>query len=391
MSKNLIGGRVPAFFTRRRARHPLRRHTALFAAALALLFSTAHTARGQAPGTAVKPPLKVAFVYVSPIGEAGWTFQHDQGRLAMERVLGAQVKTTVVESVAEGADSERVMRDLASQGHKLIFATSFGYLEPALRVAADLPDVKFEHAGGYKTAPNLNTYNARYYEGRYLAGLVAGATSKTGVAGYVAGFPVPEVIQGINAFTLGMRAVRPDAQVRVLWLDSWFDPAREREAAFTLAGQGADVLTNHSASPAVALAAEEKGTRFIGYQSDMRKFAPKAQLTAVVHQWGGYYTRVAESVLAGAWKPQPVWGGMKEGFIALAPLSDEVPKDAAALVQRRQSDIVHGRFHPFSGRIVDNSGRERQATGVMKDEAIATMDWFVQGVQGSLSTKQPGR
>lgn len=329
-------------------------------------------------------PLKVGFVYVSPIGDAGWTWQHDQGRLAMERALAGTVQTTAVEAVSEGPDAERVMRDLVSQGHRLIFATSFGYLEPALRVARDFPNVRFEHAGGYKTATNLNTYNARHYEGRYLAGLVAGAASKSGIVGYVAGFPVPEVIQGINAFALGLRAVNPNAQVRVLWLDTWFDPARERDAAFALVGQGADVLTHHSASPAVALAAEEKRVRLIAYHSDMRKFAPTMQLTAVTHRWGGHYTRVAKAVQDGSWKAQPVWGGLADGFVALAPLGDDVSKETAALVQRRQADIVAGRFHPFGGRLVDNAGAVRHTGGPMKDDTIAAMNWFVQGVQGSL-------
>jgi basic membrane protein A len=330
------------------------------------------------------PPLKVGFVYVSPIGDAGWSYQHDLGRRAMEQALGSQVQTTVVESVAEGPDAERVMRDLAAQGHRLIFATSFGYLEPALRVASDFPAVKFEHAGGYKTAPNLNTYNARYYEARYLAGLLAGRQSKSGVAGYVAGFAVPEVIQGINAFTLGMRAANPKAQVKVLWLNTWFDPAREREAALTLIHQGADVLTNHSGSTAVAQAAEEQGVILVAYQSDMRRIAPHAQLTAVVHQWGGYYTQVAQSVLSGRWKPQPVWGGMKEGFITLAPLNPGVPKDVAALLASRRAAIVAGTLKPFSAPLVDSNGRTRLREGTLDDAAIATMNWFVQGVVGTL-------
>jgi basic membrane protein A len=338
----------------------------------------------QAPAQAPAPPLKVGFVYVTPVFEAGWTRQHDEGRLAMEKALGDRVTSTVVESVAEGPDAERVMRDLARQGHRLVFATSFGYLEPALRVAAEFPDVKFEHAGGHKTAVNVNTYNARYYEGRYLAGLLAGRMSRSGVAGYVAGFPVPEVIQGINAFALGMRAANPKAQVRVLWLNTWFDPQKEREAALTLVNQGADLLTNHSASPAVAQAAEEKGVMLIGYQSDMRRFAPTAQLTAVVHQWGGYYTRVAQSVLAGTWKAQPAWGGMKDGFIALAPLSAAVPKNIAAEVEAKRRAIVAGALKPFAGRLVDNDGRVRQEGGALDDGAIATMNWFVQGVVGRL-------
>lgn len=346
--------------------------------------ASASLAAAAAATFAQQPPLKVGFVFVSPIGEVGWTYQHNQGRLAMEQALGGRVQTTVVESVAEGPDSERVMRELASTGHQLIFATSFGYLEPALRVAAEFPAVKFEHAGGYKTAPNLNTYNARYYEGRYLAGLVAGHTSKSGVAGYVAGFPVPEVVQGINAFALGMRAVNPTATVRVLWLNTWFDPGKEREAALSLINQGADVLTNHSASPAVALTAEEKGVKLLAYQSDMRKFAPKAQLAAVTHHWGGYYTQVAKSVLAGTWQPKPVWGGLKDGFVQLSALSPALPKPVVQALDKRRADIVAARFAPFSGRLVDQNGQARLASGSLTDAQIATMDWFVEGVVGSL-------
>jgi basic membrane protein A len=341
------------------------------------------------PATAQTPaPLKVGFVYVSPIGDAGWTHQHNLGRLAMEKALGAQVSTTAVEAVAEGADSERVMRDLVAQGHQLIFATSFGYLDPALRVAADHPGVVFEHAGGFKTAKNLNTYNARFYEARYLAGLLAGKTSKSGIAGYVAGFPVPEVVQGINAFALGMRAANPKAQVKVVWLNTWFDPPREREAATSLIHQGADVLANHSGSPAVPQTAQahfaSKGVRVIAYQSDMRRHAPDAQLTAIVHQWGAYYTRVAEAVRKGTWRPVPVWGGMKDGFIGFAPFARDVPAEVVAMVKAREADIVQGRLHPFSGRIVDNTGAVKQAGGTMDDSAIASMNWFVDGVTGSL-------
>jgi basic membrane protein A and related proteins len=334
------------------------------------------------PSGAAELP-KVAFVYVSPVGDAGWTYQHDQGRQAMERALG--LKASVVEGVAEGADAERVMRDLATQGHGLIFATSFGYLEPALRVAAEFPAVRFEHAGGYKTAANLNTYNARFYEGRYLAGLLAGKSSASGVAGYVAGFPLPEVVQGINAFTLGMRAANPKAQVKVIWLNAWYDPPREREAALTLINQGADVLTHHSGSPAVPQTAEEKGVKLIAYTSDMSRFAPKAQLAAVTHHWGAYYTQVAKRVQNGSWRAQPVWGGLKDGMVKLSAISPALPKSTRALLDQRRQDIVAGRFQPFAGRLVDNHGRERQPGGaVMNDATIATMDWFVDGVQGSV-------
>ena len=340
----------------------------------------------QAPAT--KLPLKVAFVYVSPIGDAGWTFQHEQGRLAMQKALGDQVASSAVEAVAEGPDSERVLRDLAAQGNRLIFATSFGYLEPTLRVAADHPDVKFEHAGGYKTAANVNTYNARYYEARYLAGLLAGKTSRSGIAGYVAGLPVPEVVQGINAFAIGMREANPAATVKVLWLNTWFDPAREREAAQSLINQGADVLTNHSGSPAVPQTAQAnfkaKGVRAIAYQSDMSRYAPDAQLAAVTQHWGGYYTRVARAALARTWKPEPYWGGMKDGVVQLSPIARDVSAATLALVDARRAQIVAGRFQPFTGPLVDNEGKVRLARGTLDDAAISTMNWFVRGVAGSV-------
>jgi basic membrane protein A and related proteins len=354
MSKNLIRGRLLA--------------------SMFFLFSIAASAE----------PLKIGFVYVSPIGQAGWTYQHDQARQAMQRALGDNVTTSFVEAVPEGADAERVMRDLAAQGTQLIFATSFGYLEPALRAATDLPAVKFEHAGGYKTAANLNTYNARFYEGRWLAGWLAGKSSQSGVAGYVAGFPVPEVVQGINAFTLGMQAANPKATVRVLWLNTWFDPPKEREAAFALISGGADVLTNHSGSPAVPQAAEEKGVKLIGYQSDMSTHAPNAQLAAVTADWSGYYTRVAQTVMAGTWRAQPVWGGIKDGMVKLAALSPSVPATVRKELAAREKLLLTGKAGPFTGRLVDQAGSVRQQGGTMSDAEIARMDWFVQGVSGTL-------
>ena len=338
---------------------------------------------------AADPPLVVGFVYVSPIGEAGWTYQHELGRRELERALGARVKTVFVESVAEGPDAERVMRDLVvAQGAKLVFATSFGYLDPALRVAAEFPGVRFEHAGGYKSAPNLATYDARYYEARWLAGWLAGKASKTGVAGYVAGFPVPEVVQGINAFTLGMRAANPGARVRVLWLNTWFDPARERDAAQSLIDQGADVLTHHSGSPAVAQTAQanfkSRGVRVVPYPSDMRAFAPDAQLAAIEHRWGGFYTRAAESVIAGTWQPVPVWGGIASGMVDIAALDPQLPASVRAAVQARRAEIVAGTFKPFSAPLLDNAGVVRLAKGTLADAQIKAMDWFVEGVIGSV-------
>ncbi|MEY8877624.1 MAG: BMP family ABC transporter substrate-binding protein [Leptothrix sp. (in: b-proteobacteria)] len=351
--------------------------TGLGAAAAA----SATTAARLAPP---RVPLKVAFVYVSPIGSAGWTYQHHMGRLKMENSLGDAVKTSHVENVAEGPDAERVMRDLAAQGNQLIFATSFGYLEPALKVAQEFPGVAFEHMGGYKTAPNLNTYNARFYEGRYLAGMVAGRMSKSGQAGYVAGFPIPEVIQGINAFTLGMRAANPKAQVKVVWLNTWFDPAREREAALALVNGGADTLTYHSGSTAVPQLAEEKGVNLLGYQSDMRDIAPTAQLTSVTHDWGARYTAVARAVIEGKWKVQPFWGGVREHVIRMAPFSPRVPADVQHQVVDVERSMAAGRLHPFSGRIVDQAGKVRQNAGRLSDAELMKMDYFVQGVVGTL-------
>jgi basic membrane protein A len=356
------------------------------AASAAVLAASAPA--GLAPAAA-KAPLVVGFVYVTPVGEAGWTYQHELGRREVERALGARVRTIAVESVAEGADAERVMRDLvAQQGATLVFATSFGYLEPALRVAAEFPQARFEHAGGYKAAPNLATYDARYYEARWLAGWLAGRTSKSGVAGYVAGFPVPEVVQGINAFALGMRAANPRASVRVVWLNTWFDPAKERDAAQALIDQGADVLTHHSASPAVAQAAQanfrSRRVRVVAYPSDMRAFAPDAQLAAIVHRWGGFYTRVAERVIDGSWRPDPVWGGIASGMVDIDAVDASLAQDVRAGLQTRRAAIVAGTLAPFAAPLIDNAGSTRLARGALADADIKSMDWFVAGVVGSV-------
>jgi len=356
--------------------------------AWALLAGVAALAAGPARSA---DPLTVAFVYVSPVGEAGWTYQHELGRREMEKALGGRVRTIAVEGVAEGPDSERVLRDLARQGAGLVFATSFGYLEPALRVAAEFPAVRFEHAGGYRTAANLGTYDARYYEARWLAGFIAGSVSVTGTAGYVAAFPVPEVVQGLNAFALGMRAANPKATVRVLWLNTWFDPPRERAAAQALIDQGADVLTHHSGSPAVAQAAQanfrSRGVRVIPYPSDMSAFAPDAQVAAIVHRWGSFYTRTAERVLAGTWTPEPVWGGIASGMVDIAAVDPKLPSEVRAGVAARRAAIVAARFKPFSGRLVDNRGVLRLASGGLGDAQIRTMDWLVEGVVGNLSAR----
>jgi len=333
-----------------------------------------------------KSPVKAAFVYVTPVFDAGWTRQHDEGRKAVEKALGTAVKTTVVDNVAEGADSERVVRDLAQQGHDVIFTTSFGYMEPTLKVAKEFPNVKFESITGYKTDVNVSVANARYYEGRYLAGVAAGRMTQSNVAGYVAGFPIPEVLQGLNAFTLGMRSVNPKAQVKVIWLNSWFDPAKERDAAFTLFNQSVDVITFHTASNAVMVAAQERGKMAIAYHSDMRKVAPEAQLMAVTHEWGAYYTRRVTDVQKGQWRSGNVWAGLKEGMIRVGDFGPKLPAKVRDEIAKVQQDIVQGKRHPFQGPIADNEGKTIAAVGQkLSDVQILNMNYGVAGVVGKVS------
>ena len=344
--------------------------------------------KAEAPKAAAAPaapePLKVGFVYVSPVGDAGWTSQHHLGRGEMLKALGDKVTSTYVEKVPEGADAERVIRDLAQQGHKLIFTTSFGFMNPTLKVAEEFKDVKFEHATGYKTAANVNTYNARFYEGRYLAGMIAGRMTKTNTLGYVAAFPIPEVLQGINAFAVGARSVNPKAQVRVVWVNTWYDPGKERDAASALMGQGADVVTHHTDSTATVAAAEEKGRMAVAYHSNMAKYGPNAQLVAVTHHWGEYYTKRARAVLDGTWKVEPVWGGIREGMIKLEGLSDKLPKDLVDAVKAREDEMRKGAFHPFTGPVRSNDGKVVLDSGALSDEQLSKMDYYVEGVVGKV-------
>jgi basic membrane protein A and related proteins len=333
-------------------------------------------------------PLKVGFVYVSPVGDAGWTSQHHAGREQMMQALGDRVTTTFVEKVPEGADAERVIRDLAQQGHGLIFTTSFGFMNPTLKVAEEFKDVKFEHATGYKTADNVNIYSARFYEGRYLAGMIAGRMTKTNTLGYVAAFPIPEVLQGINAFALGARATNPKAQVRVVWVNSWYDPGKERDAANTLLGQGADLVTHHTDSTATVAAAEERGKMAIAYHSDMAKFGPNAQLAAVTHHWGDYYTQRARAVVDGTWAVAPIWGGIREGMIRLEGLSDKLPKDLLDAVRAREAEFRAGSFHPFTGPLRSNTGKVVHASGALTDEQLWKMDYYVDGVVGKVPSSR---
>ncbi len=330
-------------------------------------------------------PLKIGFVYVGPTGDAGWTYAHDEGRKYVVEQLGDKVETNYVESVAEGADAERVIHQLASKGHDLIFTTSFGYMNPTLKVAKRFPKVKFEHATGYKRAPNMGTYFTRAYQGRYLTGLVAGKMTKTNVLGYVASFPIPEVIRGINAFTKGAREVNPDVTVKVVWASTWYDPAKEREAAETLILQKADVLTQHTDSAAVIQAAEAKGAYAIGYHSDMSVYGPKAHLTSTVHKWGALYLAKAQAVIDGTWKSEDLWPGIAEGTTDLAPLNDAIPEDVKALVMAKKEAIRTGAARVFDGPVINQAGEVIVPAGqTMSDGDMLGFSWYVQGVEGKL-------
>ena len=351
-------------------------------------FFPASFAQAQTPAKSPIPstPVKAAFVYVSPIADAGWTHQHEAGRKEMMTALGDKaVQSTFVENVAEGADSERVIRDLAKSGNDIIFTPSFGYMEPTMRVAKEFPNVKFESITGYKRADNVSTANARYYEGRYLSGIIAGRMSKTGVAGFVAGFPIPEVMQGINAFTLGMRSVNPKAVVKVISLDVWFDPPKEREAAMALFNEGVDVVSFQTASTAIMAAAQERGKFAIGFHSNMNQVGPNAQLVAVTHQWGKYYADRVKAVADGSWKSQDVWGGVREGMIRLDGFNAAIPKTVRAEIDKRQRELATGKLHPFHAGatpILDNDGKVQIAAGkTLSDEQILQMNWLAEGVQ----------
>ncbi|MBR0567677.1 BMP family ABC transporter substrate-binding protein [Azoarcus sp. L1K30] len=331
-------------------------------------------------------PLRVGFVYVGPVGEAGWTYAHDLGRRAVEAAFPGKVKTTFIESVAEGADAERVIRSLAQDGHGLIFTTSFGYMDATLKVARQFPKGVFQHATGYKTAANLGTYDVRTYEGAYLAGVVAGRMSKSGKLGVVGSHPIPEVIRNINAYTLGARSVNPAASTRVIWVNSWFDPGKERQAALTLLAQGADVLMQNTDSPAVLQAAQEKGAYAFGWDSDMYAYGPKAQLAASEINWGVWYAKVVGEMLEGTFKPQQqVWYGLKEGAIDLGHLGDMLPSDVKQLVAERRQGIIDGSRPVFAGPLHDQGGKEIVAAGKdMDDKDKLAMNDYLAGVEGNV-------
>ena len=339
----------------------------------------------SAGGQAQSEPLKVGFIYVGPIGDHGWSYQHNEGRLAVEKALGDKVQTTYVEKVPEGADAQRVINQLANTGHKLIFTTSFGYMNATLQAAKKHPDVFFEHATGFKRANNVSTYSARFYEGRHVAGLIAGKMTKTNVIGYVGSFPIPEVVRGINAVAIAARSVNPDVKIKVVWVASWFDPGKEADAAKTLIDQGADIIMQHTDSPAPIQVAESRGVWSVGQASNMAAFGPKTQLTAIMDNWAPYYVSRVKAVLGGTWKSTDTWGGFKAGMVKLAPYNAAIPADVVALAEKARQGLIDGSVNAFAGPIKDQSGKIVVPAGqVASDKMLLGMNFYVEGVEGKL-------
>ncbi len=349
--------------------------TKTLGAVLALALATAAQAQDD--------PTKVGFIYVGPVGDFGWSYQHDQGRQAIEAEFGDAVETTFIESVPEGADAERVLRQMAQSGHDLIFATSFGFMNSIVNVAKQFPDVKFEHATGYQRLDNLATYSARFYEGRYVIGIIAGRMTTSNVIGYIAAYPIPEVVRGINAAYLGAKSVNPDVEFRVVWANTWFDPALEADAAATLIEQGADILMQHSDSTAAMTLAEERGIMAFGQASDMATSGPTAQLTAIVDNWAPYYTERVQKVIDGTWEATDTWGGIGSGMVELAPFSDRIPEEVQAEAQAAADAIAAGDLDPFTGPIARQDGSQWLAEGeVADDETLLGMNFYVEGLEG---------
>ena len=353
------------------------------AAAPATPAASAPAAAASAPKA---EPLKIAFAYVGPVGDGGWTFAHDNGRKALEKEFGDKIKTSFVESVPESADAERVIRDMVGQGNKLIFGTTFGYMETMLKVAADSKDVKLEHATGYKQAENLRTYDSRTYEGAYMAGVIAGKMTKTNTLGVVASVPIPEVVRNINSFTLGAQSSNPKIKTKVVWVNEWFNPPKETEAATSLINGGADVLFQNTDSPAVLKTAEAKGKRAFGWDSDMTAYGPKAHLASAVINWGPYYIKATKEALDGSWKGGTgAWWGVKEGAIDIVSIAEDVPAETKAKVAEVKKGLADGSFVIWKGPITDNTGKVQIAKDTAADDKfLGGLNFFVKGVEGKV-------
>ena len=358
----------------------MRRLIHLAGAALAVALGVSAAAAQEA-----QDKVKACWMYVGPIGDFGYSYQHHQGLLAVQEKFGDRVETAYLESVPEGPDAERALERLAREGCNIIFATSFGFQDAVQKVAKRFPDVKFEHATGFKQeSDNVALYNARFYEGRYILGQIAAKMSETGIAGYIVSFPIPEVIMGINAFMLGAQSVNPEFQVKIVWVNTWFDPGKEADAAKALFDQGADIIVQHTDSTAPLQIAEERGLHGFCQASDMIKFAPNAQYTSIVDDWAPYYTRRIQELLDGTWTNSNVWEGIKEGAVLMAPYTN-MPEDVAAAAEETEQRIASGEFHPFTGPIRNQAGEEMLAEGeVMDDATLLGMNWYVEGIDDQL-------
>jgi len=338
-------------------------------------------------GVQAAEKLKIGFVYVGPVGDFGWSYQHDQGRKAVEAKFGDKVETTYVENVPEGPDAERVIEQLARAGNKLIFTTSFGFMEPTLKVAKRNPKVMFEHATGFKREKNVATYNAKFHEGRYIIGQIAAKMSKTGTIGYIASFPIPEVISGINAMMLGAQSINPDMKIKIVWVNSWFDPAKEADAAKALIDQGADIIAQHTDSPAAMQAAESRGVKAFGQSSDMKAFGPNAQLTSIVDNWAPYYIERVKLMLDGKWATGNNWHGLDHGEVSMAPYTN-MPDDVKAMALATEASIKSGALNPFKGPIYKQDGTLAVKDGeALPDGQILSMNWYIKGIDD----KVPGQ
>ena len=358
-----------------------RQFNTILGASLAMAAGPASFRRAQA----AEEPLKVGFIYLGPVGDFGWTYQHDIARKAAQDHFDDKIKTSYIENVAEGPDSEKVLNDLANSGHQLIFATSFGYMNYVVNAAKRHPKTFFEHATGYKRAANISTYNIRFYQARYVQGVIAGKLSKNGLAGYVGSVPVPEVVQGLNAFMLGMRSINPQARLKFILINSWYDPPKEGEAAKALMDQGCDILTQHTDSPAPLQAAAARGVKAFGQSTDMAKFAPGTELTASTDNWGPYYIKRIGDALNGSWKSTDTWGGFDSGLLTMSPFTN-MPEDVAALATAMENDVKTGKNAVFTGPIKDQSGAVKVAAGkTMDDGELSSMQWLVEGIDGRLS------
>ena len=354
----------------------------LFAAAAILLAGCINS------GAWAADKLKVGFIYLGPVGDLGWTYQHELARQALVKELGDKIETTFLENVPEGPDAERAIEQLVRAGNKLIFTTSFGYMDPTLKVAKIYPNVHFEHCSGYKRDKNMSTYSARWYQGRYIQGQIAAKMSKAGVLGYIGSFPIPEVVSGINATMLGAQTINPNIKVKIIWVNSWFDPGKEADAAKALLDQGADMIMQHTDSPAAMQVSSERGKLAFGQDSEMIKFGPKAQLTSILDTWAPYYIERVKAELAGTWKSEDTWGGLESKMFEMAPYTN-MPDDVKKMAEDTQAAIASGKLHPFKCPVVTQDGKDVECKGGdhLEDTQILGMNFYVKGIDDKLPGK----